>query len=120
MGGRVSVIATVLNEEGSIARLLDSLVAQTRRPDEVIVVDGGSRDRTVEIVFSYFDRLPIRLLVRNDCSIAQGRNAAIASAQEEIIASTDAGVRLAPNWLADLVGPLEEGSCEVTSGFFLS
>ncbi len=43
---RVSVIATVLNEAGSIDLLLDSLAGQTRPPDEVVIVDGGSSDGT--------------------------------------------------------------------------
>ena len=37
----VSVNATVYNERASIERLLDSLAGQTRRPDEVILCDGG-------------------------------------------------------------------------------
>ncbi len=42
----VSVIVPALNEEGSIGSLLDALASQTSRPDQVIVVDAGSRDRT--------------------------------------------------------------------------
>ena len=42
----VSVIVPALNEEGSIGNLLDALANQTSRPDQVIVVDAGSRDRT--------------------------------------------------------------------------
>ena len=49
----VSVICTVLNEGESIKGLLDSLAAQTRLPDEIIFVDGGSRDNTVDILNSY-------------------------------------------------------------------
>ena len=63
---KVSVIATVLNEGPAIRRLLDSLVAQTRAPDEVVIVDGGSSDDTVSILRGYADqgRLPLRVLVR--------------------------------------------------------
>ena len=50
---RVSVIATVLNEGPSIRVLLDSVLNQTRAPDEVIIVDGGSTDDTVQIIESY-------------------------------------------------------------------
>ncbi len=45
---KVSVIATVLNEGQAIERLLESLAAQTRPPDEVVIADGGSTDETVE------------------------------------------------------------------------
>jgi len=57
---RVSVICTVLNEGESIRRLMDSLVAQSRQPDEIVIVDGGSRDNTVAVIQEYSDRLPLR------------------------------------------------------------
>ena len=65
---RVSVIATVYNERASIQRLLDSLAAQTRRPDEVVICDGGSTDGTAELVEAYARRQPpplpnLRLIV---------------------------------------------------------
>ena len=118
----VSVIATIKNEEGAIRRLLDSLRTQTRPPDEVIIADGGSTDGTLEILRDYAARgdLPIEVLIRPGDNISQGRNAAIKAAQGEIIASTDAGVRLSPNWLADLTAPFkEEAPPDVVSGFFL-
>ena len=116
---RVSVIVTVKNEEGSISRLLDSLLAQTLPPDEVILADGGSTDRTREIAQSYAARgLPLRLVDAAGSSISQGRNIAIRAATGDVIASTDAGVRLEPSWLAELVKPLAGAS--VVSGFFLA
>jgi len=57
-------------------------------------------------------------LTRPGTNISQGRNAAIAGASGEIIASTDAGVRLSPDWLEELVSPFREG-VHVVSGFFL-
>jgi len=63
---RVSVIATVKNEAQTVHRLLDSLAAQTRPPDEVIIVDGGSTDETVEVLEEYAtgSALPLKVLVR--------------------------------------------------------
>ena len=106
----VSVIATVKNEAQTVLMLLDSLAAQTRPPDEVVIVDGGSTDGTVEVLEEYAagGGLSLKVLVRPGTNISQGRNAAIAEATGEIIASTDAGVRLSPNWLEELVGPFEE------------
>jgi glycosyltransferase involved in cell wall biosynthesis len=116
----VSVIVTVKNEASSIGRLLSSLSHQTVSPFEVVFVDGGSTDDTVERIKSYHDRLPITLLVREGTNISQGRNEAIRAGSGEIIASTDAGVRLAPQWLEELTRPLlEDPSIDVVSGFFL-
>jgi len=104
------VIATVKNEEHSIHRLLDSLATQTRLPDEVVIVDGGSTDDTVARIktFAQGSPVPIRLLVRPGYNISQGRNAAIKAAHGPLIASTDAGVRLSPDWLAKLTAPFED------------
>ncbi|MDP2937568.1 MAG: glycosyltransferase, partial [Dehalococcoidia bacterium] len=101
---KVTLVCTVLNEEATIAPLLDSILAQTRPPDEVIIVDGGSRDRTVEVLRAYQDRLPLQVLLRPGANISTGRNAAIKAATSEVIACTDAGVRLSPNWLESLAG----------------
>lgn len=117
----VSVIATVYNEGPAIARLLDSLVAQSRPPDEVVICDGGSTDDTVAIARAYRDRLPgLQVLVEPGANISRGRNRAIAAAQGPVIAVTDAGVRLDPVWLERLVTPFEDGrNASAVAGFFL-
>ncbi len=99
---KISLILTVLNEGDHIRRLLDSAVAQTRPPDEVVVCDGGSRDNTVAVVREYADRLPLTVIAAPGANISQGRNAAIRAAAGEVIAVTDAGVWLEPDWLAQL------------------
>ena len=103
---RVSVICTILNEGESIRRLMDSLVVQTRPPDEVVIVDGGSRDNTVAIVREYADRLSLRVLVEPGANISRGRNVAIEAATGDVIASVDAGVWLEVVWLERLIAPL--------------
>ncbi|WP_322797912.1 glycosyltransferase [Thermoflexus sp.] len=116
---RVSVIATVKNEGDSIQELLDSLVLQSRSPDEVIIADGGSTDGTLERLRAE-RRLPLRIIEAPGTNIAQGRNRAIAAARGEIIAVTDAGVRLHPRWLEHLLRPFEERpGTMVAAGFFL-
>jgi len=131
----VSLIITVLNEARSLPALLDSIAAQTRPPDEVIICDGGSSDNTIEVLRAE-QRFPVRVIERPGSNISQGRNAAIAAATGDVIASTDAGVRLEPQWLEKLIEPLtpsptrasahfsvprsgEQGRKEVCAGFFL-
>ncbi|MSP11910.1 MAG: glycosyltransferase [Chloroflexi bacterium] len=123
---RVTVIATVYNEADTILRLLESLTIQTRRPDEVIIVDGGSNDGTIEMLhaFAATKKLPLKIILRMGANISQGRNTAILAAQGEIIAATDAGVRLTPRWLDELIRPFFEAlvpahAPDVVSGFFL-
>jgi len=98
---------------------MDSLVAQTQAPDEIIMVDGGSRDSTVQILQSYCDKLPIRILIEPGCTISQGRNRAIEAAQSELIAATDAGLWLSPLWVEKLAQPYKHDSnLHVVGGFF--
>jgi hypothetical protein len=104
---KISVVATVYNERASIERLLASLAAQTRCPDEVLICDGGSTDGTAEAIRAYAashpDRLPrVQVLEAPGANISQGRNLAIAAAEGPIVAVTDAGVRLDVAWLERL------------------
>jgi glycosyltransferase involved in cell wall biosynthesis len=116
----ISVITTVLNEGDSLRGLLDSLVAQTRPPQEVLIVDGGSRDHTLQVLQSYQGRLPLRVIQADGANISAGRNIAIRAATGSIIAVTDGGVILAADWLARLVAPLEaDPATHVCGGFFL-
>ncbi|MCA1552931.1 MAG: glycosyltransferase [Chloroflexi bacterium] len=87
--------------------MLDSISAQTRLPDEVVIADGGSRDQTVRLIERWAEaqRFPVRVLCLPGANIAQGRNAAIRSAGGEIVAVTDAGVRLDAQWLEMLIAP---------------
>jgi glycosyltransferase involved in cell wall biosynthesis len=115
----VSLIATVKNEASNIAALLDSMLGQSRPADEIVINDNGSRDDTVSIVQRYVDAgHPIRL-VHGGHNIPSGRNNAIRHAAGPLIASCDAGLVLPPNWLADLVAPLEAGEADVASGFYM-
>jgi glycosyltransferase involved in cell wall biosynthesis len=123
---KVSAIVTVLNEKGAIERLLQSLKAQTRPPDEVVVTDGGSTDGTFDILRSWASagELPLRVLRKPGANISEGRNAAIAAATGDVIATTDAGVRLEEDWLETLVAPFESEDTRslvsVVSGWFVA
>ena len=81
----ISLIATVLNEGDNIHQLFDSIKAQTRSPDEIVIVDGGSADDTLAIMQRYAEELPLRIFVEAGCNISRGRNRAIAEAKGEII-----------------------------------
>ena len=115
---KVSIIATVKNECEALRLLLDSILDQTRPPDEVVITDGGSTDETLSVLEEYSRWLPLRVVSAPNSNISQGRNRAIAAATGDIIAGTDAGVILSPNWLDDIVSPLEDEKVQVVSGWF--
>lgn len=117
----LALCLTVLNEAASIDELFGSIAEQTRRPDEIVVVDGGSTDGTVDRIAAWRGRgLPIRVVVRPGANISAGRNAAIRQTRAELIAVTDAGVRLDQGWLAALAAPFDRPAPpDVVAGFFL-
>ncbi len=116
-GVAVALIVTVLNEAGTIDALLQSIAVQTLAPDEVVVADGGSTDGTPRALQRWQRRLPLRVLEAPGANISQGRNLAIAATDAELIAVTDAGVRLDPCWLEHLLNALTDDT-DVVSGFF--
>lgn len=114
----VALIATVLNEAESLPAWLASIDAQTRSPNEIVIVDGGSRDGTLELLKDWAGTHPTaRVLSAPGTTISQGRNRAIAEASASVIAVTDAGVRLQPDWLERLVAGFGDG-VDVVGGFF--
>jgi glycosyltransferase involved in cell wall biosynthesis len=114
---RIALVVTVLNEADTIEGLLRSIAAQTRAPDEVIIADGGSTDGTLRTLRRWQGCLPLKVLEAEGANISQGRNLAIAAAEAELIAVTDAGVRLDPCWLELLRDALTRDT-DVVSGFF--
>jgi len=114
----VSLACTVRDEADNIAALLDSMLAQSRPADEIVVNDCNSRDATAAIVERYIAAgHPIRL-VRGGDNIPSGRNNAIRHAYGPLIACTDAGLTLDPCWLERIVAPLEREAADIVGGFF--
>ncbi len=115
---KVSVIVPVRDEEASIRELLDSLLAQTRPPDEIVITDGGSVDATPQIIEDYIRKgAPVRLIRAGAALPGRGRNLGAAQASFEWLGFTDAGIRLANDWLEALVTKAaEDDSTDVVYG----
>lgn len=118
----ISLIITILNEGQHLRPLLDSIAAQTRQPDQIVICDGGSTDDTLAVLAEYTGRLPLQIVVEPSANISRGRNQAIAAATGDVIAATDAGVWLEPDWLQQLVAPFESPGWHgaLVAGFFHS
>jgi glycosyltransferase involved in cell wall biosynthesis len=115
-----SVIVTVKNEEKTIIHLLRSLQNQSLKPCEIIFVDGGSKDRTIENIKSYAGSDPsFKIISAGGVNRSEGRNIGISAATSDIIACTDAGVVLDRHWLENLVKPLVNGDAEFVAGVYV-
>jgi len=101
----VTLIVTVRNEEASIDALLDSLLAGSRAPDEIVVADGGSTDRTAERLRARAGADARVRFLSAPGNRSVGRNAAVRAARSALIACTDAGVQVEPTWLERITAP---------------
>ena len=54
---QASIVATVRNEKDTIVAFVDSLLKQSKKPEEIIIVDGASTDGTREILEKYDERM---------------------------------------------------------------
>ena len=115
---KISVIITLKNEESSIRPFLDSLLNQSRKPDEIVMVDGGSTDGTVKIIRQYIKNgAPIKLIIKKGANISKGRNTAIKKTKYDIVASTDLGCRIDKHWLKNICKKFDKNTdvvCGVT------
>jgi glycosyltransferase involved in cell wall biosynthesis len=107
----VTVIVAAWNRENLIARTLDSIAAQTRRPRQVFVIDDASRDNTAQAVEGWIAAhdLPVTLLVNpENRGVAETRNAGLRQAATRYAAFLDSDDIWLPDALERLTPPLEQ------------
>lgn len=115
---KLSLVATVRNERGTIRAFIKSLLEQELAPDEIVIVDGASTDGTLEILEEY-ERHGEITLISKPCNIAQGRNLGVAAAKGSYIAVTDAGCQLDASWLKKMADCFRKNpDVEVVAGNF--
>lgn len=111
----VSVIVPAYNAEATIGACLESLLAQARAPDEIVVVDDASTDGTAGVISRYPVKL-IRLARNGGPGVARNEGARVAAG--DILAFTDSDCVAPPDWLARLEREFDdEGIVAVTGGY---
>ena len=117
----VSLIMTFYNERSSVERFFNDLREWTRLPDEVVMVDGGSNDGTIEAVRKEIpgSPVPVNLIEEMRCNVPRGRNIAIRHARHDLIAVTDMGCIIAKDWLERILQPVDQDpSVDLVSGYY--
>lgn len=105
----VTIVVITFDRGPSIRRCLATLVAQTHRPLEVVVVDDGSTDDTAATVEAFAgtapEDVPVRLVRHaENRGIGAARNTGIDAARGEYVAFTDDDGEARPDWIERLVG----------------
>jgi glycosyltransferase involved in cell wall biosynthesis len=94
----IAAVIPVHNRARIVERALESVLAQTRRPDEIIVVDDGSTDATADVVRSFGSEVMLVQQAQNGASAA--RNTGVRSARSDFVAFLDSDDFWAPDHLA--------------------
>lgn len=111
----LSVIIPTLNEERHVGSLLSDVAAQTRGPDEVLVVDAGSTDGTATVV----RRFPFARWLSGEPPVACGRNLGGREAKGEVLVYLDADVRLPEGFFEGFLEEFERRSLDVACPLYL-
>ena len=102
---KISAIVPAYNGDRYLAQAIDSILQQTYRDYEIIVVDDGSTDNTAKVAQQYGDRL--RYLRQRNQGVAASRNLGLAAALGEYIAFLDQDDVLLPDKFAQQVELLD-------------
>jgi glycosyltransferase involved in cell wall biosynthesis len=116
---KVSLISTVKNEVSNVDKLMNSIRSQSYPPNEIIIVDAGSNDGTLEKLFEWEKNLNnLKVLIVPQCNRSQGRNIAIDTSNNDVIAVTDFGCSLNDDWLKEITFPIIEKGYDAVAGFY--
>ena len=109
----MTVIIPTLQEERHLADTLSTVVGQTVVPSEVLVVDGGSTDRTREVARSFPG---VRVLDNPDRIQSAAMNVGLAEARGDVVVRVDGHCRLAPDYVERCLASLEATGAAMVGG----
>lgn len=109
----VSVILPTYNRQVWVCNAIDSVLAQRRQPDEIVVIDDGSTDNTAEVLKSYGSA--IRVISQPNRGVAAARNAGLLKAHGEWLAFIDSDDEWHPRYLETQVRALAQAPEAVLS-----
>ena len=111
----ISIYVPVYNGEKTIEKCLNSILSQTLRPDNILVVNDFSNDRTSEILKKYGEKIVVHDNSKN-YGLSFSRNFAINRLNSRYIASIDADVELDPKWLEILYEDMQKNQITFIGG----
>jgi glycosyltransferase involved in cell wall biosynthesis len=102
MRPKISVIIPTKNRYDSLKRCLGSLQKQSFRDFEIVVVDGGSDDKTEALVKEFADKLPV-VFMQQSGGLVHQMNKGWRGAKGEIIIRTDDDIIATADWLKEII-----------------
>lgn len=111
----VSIIVPSFNQGRFIRETIDSILSQDYRPIEVLVMDGGSTDETVDVLKSY-DAPELQWVSERDRGVVDAVNKGLSRAKGEILAIQSSDDLYVPGAIGAAVGALTAGSAGLVYG----
>src|SRR5579864_6385259 len=102
--GLVSIVIACYNYGRFVGEAIESALSQTYTPVEVIVVDDGTSDDSVEVASRY----PVTVLTQKNSGVCVTGNRGIRASHGEFVLRLDADDRLAPTYVEETLGALRE------------
>ncbi len=115
---QLTIVTPCLNEEKYIGKLLYTLSLQTNQNFEFIIVDGGSSDKTVEVIGRFDKILPqIQLIQSDKKGVSYQRNLGAKKASTDQLLFLDADSRLDQSYIADFLDEVEKAHADVATAY---
>jgi cellulose synthase/poly-beta-1,6-N-acetylglucosamine synthase-like glycosyltransferase/peptidoglycan/xylan/chitin deacetylase (PgdA/CDA1 family)/spore germination protein YaaH len=115
--GTISVVVPAYNEEQVIARTVETLLAQEPPVLEVVCVDDGSKDRTLQVLQENFEHHPrVRIFGKPNGGKSSALNLGFGEARGEVVVALDSDTLFAPNTVARLTAPFADPSVGAVAG----
>lgn len=119
MDAKISVIVPIYNAEKTLRRCVDALLKQTYRNVEIILVDDGSKDHSLEICQQYAAQdNRVKVLHKPNGGVSSARNAGLDIAAGEFIMFCDSDDWAEPEWCEELISHYEP-DCLVICGNYV-
>lgn len=116
MNPLVSILVPVYNTEHYLPRCLDTIVNQTYRSLQVVVVDDGSRDGSLEVARQYAEQYSfVEVLHQDNAGVAAARNNLLAHMQGDYVIFVDSDDWIEPDMVEFLVDKVNESGADVVT-----
>ena len=114
---KVTLICPLRNEEDNLQDLFNSILEQTKKPDEIIFIEDSSTDGTFEVLKRFSkSRKNVKVFQVNNKNISKNKNFAIKKSKGDIIFSIDAGCAFSKDYIEKMMVPFEDKNVVFAGG----
>ena len=109
---RVSVVVLTKNSASTIRKCLDSVLEQNRKADEIVVVDGSSKDETLGLVKNY----PVKIVTEPGLGYGHARNVGVENSSGDLVFFIDSDCYAEPQWIEEALQYFDEPEIAAVTG----